>query len=152
MGWGMFSVGQLDSWTVGQLDKNKSIIYYSLFIIHYFRFMHELSIALSIVESAEEAARNNGASLISKVEVEIGTMAGVETDALLFAWDSVIQNTMAQNAPLIIHSIQAMANCTECGKDFPIDNYFTECPQCKSFRYQVTRGRELKVSSLTIDS
>ncbi len=113
--------------------------------------MHELSIALSIVESAEEAALNNGASVISKVEVEIGTMAGVETDALLFAWDSVIQNTMAQNAPLIIHTIRAEAKCLECGKDFPIDNYFTECPQCKSFRYQVTRGRELKVSSVTID-
>jgi hydrogenase nickel incorporation protein HypA/HybF len=114
--------------------------------------MHELSIALSIVESAEEAARNNGASVISKVEVEIGTMAGVETEALLFAWDSVIRGTMAQNAPLVIKLIQAEARCLECGRDFPIDNYFTECPQCKSFRYQVIRGRELKISSLTVDS
>ena len=88
--------------------------------------MHELSIALSIIESAEEAARKNNATIISKVEVEIGTMAGVETEALLFAWDSVIQGTMAQNSPLIINSIQAEATCQECGKDFPVDNFFTD--------------------------
>jgi hydrogenase nickel incorporation protein HypA/HybF len=89
--------------------------------------------------------------VISKVEVEIGTMAGVETEALLFAWDSVVQGTMAQNAPLIINSIQAEAHCLECGNDFPIDNYFIECPRCKSFRYQVLKGKELRVSSLTVD-
>jgi hydrogenase nickel incorporation protein HypA/HybF len=113
--------------------------------------MHELSIALSIVDSAEEAARKNNAKVISKVEVEIGTMAGVETEALQFAWDSVIQGTMAQNAPLIIHTIQAEAHCLECGKDFRVDNYFTECPNCNGYRYQVVKGRELRVSSLTVD-
>jgi len=114
--------------------------------------MHELSIAISIAESAEEEARKANAYVILKVEVEIGTMAGVETEALLFAWDSVIQKTMAQNAPLVIHSIQAEAHCLECGKDFPVENYFTECPFCSSFRYQILKGKELRVSSLTVDS
>jgi hydrogenase nickel incorporation protein HypA/HybF len=113
--------------------------------------MHELSIALSIVESAEEAARKNNATVISKVEVEIGTIAGVESEALLFAWDSVTEKTMAQDAPLVIHSIQAEAHCLECGKDFPIDNFFAICPQCNKYHFQVTKGKELRISSLTVD-
>jgi hydrogenase nickel incorporation protein HypA/HybF len=113
--------------------------------------MHELSIALSIVELAEEEARKANAAVITKVEVEIGTMAGVETDALLFAWDSAIQGTMASNAELVLHSIQAEAHCLDCGTDFPAENFFVECPQCKSFRYQITRGKELRVSSLLVD-
>jgi hydrogenase nickel incorporation protein HypA/HybF len=113
--------------------------------------MHELSIALSIVESAEEAARKNNATVISKVEVEIGTMAGVETEALLFAWDSVIQGTMAQGAPLVINTIQAEAHCQVCGKDFPVDNYYSECPHCKNFRYVIVKGKDLRISSLTVD-
>ena len=63
--------------------------------------MHELSIAISIVESAEEAARTNQATMISKVEVEIGSMAGVETEALLFAWDAAVQGTMAQGCCIV---------------------------------------------------
>jgi hydrogenase nickel incorporation protein HypA/HybF len=113
--------------------------------------MHELSIALSIVELAEEEAWKANAAVISKVEVEIGTMAGVETDALLFAWDSVVQGTMAMGAALVINSIQAEAHCLECGKDFPVDHFFVECPHCNSFRYQVTKGKELRVSSLMVD-
>lgn len=113
--------------------------------------MHELSIALSIVELAEEEARKANAVIITKVEVEIGTMAGVEQEALLFAWDSAIQGTIAQNASLVINSIQAEAHCMECGKDFPAEHFFVECPHCKSFRYQIIKGKELRVSSLMVD-
>ena len=113
--------------------------------------MHELSIALSIVESAEEAARTNQATMISKVEVEIGSMAGVETEALLFAWDAVVQGTMAQGALLSITTIQAEAHCTACGNDFPVENYFAECPQCGRFQYEIFRGKELRICSLIVD-
>lgn len=113
--------------------------------------MHELSIALSIVELAEEEAKKADASIISKVEVEIGTMAGIDADALLFAWDSVTQGTIAQQSALVINSIQAEARCLECGKDFPVENFFVQCPDCGSYRYQITKGKELRISSLMID-
>jgi hydrogenase nickel incorporation protein HypA/HybF len=113
--------------------------------------MHELSIALSIVDLAEEEARKANAISISKVEVEVGTMAGIETDALLFVWDSVIQDTMAQQAVLVIHTIEAEAHCLECGKDFPAEHFFVQCPHCSSFRYQITKGKELRISSLMVD-
>jgi len=113
--------------------------------------MHELSIALSIVELAEEEARKAEAISISKVEVEVGTMAGIDPDALLFAWDSVIQGTMAQQASLLIHSIEGEAHCLECGKDFPAEHFFVQCPHCNSFRYQITKGKELRIKSLMVD-
>ena len=113
--------------------------------------MHELSIALSIVELAEEEARKANAASISQVEVEIGTMAGIENDALLFAWDSAVQGTMAQMARLVIRSVQAEAHCLECGIDFPVEHFFAQCPGCDSYRCQITRGKELRVSSLIVD-
>ena len=113
--------------------------------------MHELSIALSIVELAEEEAKKADATSISKIEVEIGTMAGIETEALLFAWDAAIQGTMAGQAELVIHSIEAEAHCMECGKDFHAEHYFVQCPNCDSYRYQITKGKELRISSLIVD-
>jgi hydrogenase nickel incorporation protein HypA/HybF len=113
--------------------------------------MHELSIAMNIVDLAVEEAGKAGASTISKVEVEIGTMAGVEQEALLFAWDSVIQGTIAVTAKLVIHTIQGEAVCLECDKTFPVQNLFSDCPYCKGFRYRITRGKELRVSSLMVE-
>lgn len=113
--------------------------------------MHELSIALSIVELAEEEAKKANAISISKIEVEIGTMAGIDPDALLFAWDSAIHGTLADHAELDIHTIQAEAHCLECGTDFPAENFFVQCPDCGSYRYQITKGKELRISSLMVD-
>jgi hydrogenase nickel incorporation protein HypA/HybF len=113
--------------------------------------MHELSIAISIIELAEEEARKANATSISKIEVEIGDMAGVEKEALQFCWDSAIQGTMAGKAELVIHSVAGEAHCLECGKDFPIEHFFAECPSCKSYRCEVTKGKELRVSSLMVD-
>jgi hydrogenase nickel incorporation protein HypA/HybF len=113
--------------------------------------MHELSIAISIIELAEEEARKANANSISKIEVEIGDMAGVEKEALQFCWDSAILGTMAAEAELVIHSVAGEAHCLECGKDFPIEHFFAECPFCKSYRYEVTKGKKLRVSSLMVD-
>jgi hydrogenase nickel incorporation protein HypA/HybF len=113
--------------------------------------MHELSIAMSIVDLAEEEARKANASSISKIELELGTMAGIDSDALLFAWDAVIQGTMAGQAELVINPIKAEAHCLECGKDFPAEHFLAQCPDCGSYRYQITKGKELRISSLMVD-
>jgi hydrogenase nickel incorporation protein HypA/HybF len=113
--------------------------------------MHELSIAISIVELAVEEARKAEAKIISKVEVEVGTMAGIEAEALLFAWDSVIRGTIAEHSDLVINSIPGEAHCLECGKDFPAEHFFVQCPHCNSYRYEITKGKELRISSLMVD-
>lgn len=113
--------------------------------------MHELSIATNIVELAIEEARKVNSSVITRVDVEVGTLAGVETEALLFAWDSAVQGTPAKGAPLKIHSIQAVAKCHECNKPFAVDHFFSQCPHCGGFRYEVTRGRELRIKSILVD-
>ena len=113
--------------------------------------MHELSIAMSIVELAVEEARKANARIITQVDVEIGTLAGVEQEALMFAWESVTLDTDASNAPLIIHTIEAEARCRECGGSFTIEHFFSQCPHCGSFRYDVEKGRELKIRSLLVE-
>jgi hydrogenase nickel incorporation protein HypA/HybF len=113
--------------------------------------MHELSIALCIVELAEEEAKKADASSISKIEVEIGTMAGIDPDALLFAWDAAIQDTMAKQAELVIHTIQAEACCLECGTYFPAEHFLVQCPNCGSYNFRITKGKELRISSLMVD-
>ncbi len=113
--------------------------------------MHELSIAMSIVELAGEEAAKAGASEISKIEVEIGSLAGIETDALLFCWDAAIRDTMACRAALVIHPIDAEAHCLDCGHVFPINDYYSGCPSCQGFQYRITKGRELRIRSLTIE-
>jgi hydrogenase nickel incorporation protein HypA/HybF len=64
--------------------------------------MHELSIAYSIVELAEEQASSRNASEIEEIELEIGQLAGVEIQTLTFALQSVVKGTRLEKARIVI--------------------------------------------------
>ena len=59
--------------------------------------MHELAIAMDIVELAEARC---GAARIVKVTVEIGERAFVLPDALEFCWRAATEGTAAEGAAL----------------------------------------------------
>ena len=49
--------------------------------------MHELSIAMSIVDIVREEAVKAGGGEVTEVVVNIGSLSGIVADALLFSWD-----------------------------------------------------------------
>lgn len=113
--------------------------------------MHELSIAMSIIEIAEENARNANASVISEIELEIGTQSGVVLDALEFAMESATKDTMLESAEIKINTIAAKSKCSKCIHEFYIEDIFTACPECGNPFCEVIQGRELKVKSLKVE-
>jgi hydrogenase nickel incorporation protein HypA/HybF len=49
--------------------------------------MHELSIAMSIVDLAIEEAARRGGVQVNAVHLKLGQLSGVVKDALLFSYD-----------------------------------------------------------------
>jgi hydrogenase nickel incorporation protein HypA/HybF len=113
--------------------------------------MHELSIAIDIIEIAEENAKKANASVINEIELEIGTQAGVVREALDFAIESAKIDTMLEKAKWVIHEIPAMARCTSCGYEFEANDLFTPCPKCANPFSDIFQGKELRVKSLRVE-
>jgi hydrogenase nickel incorporation protein HypA/HybF len=114
--------------------------------------MHEFSIAMSIIELAEEEARKAKASTVSELVLEIGTMAGIEFYALDTAIEAAVRGTMLEKASIIVDKIQASARCSECGHVFPIQQVYDACPQCNSLYHELLQGKELKIKSLVVET
>ena len=114
--------------------------------------MHEVSVAQSVVDLVEKEAKAAEAILVTSVELDIGSLSGVETEALEFAWEMVVKDTLLARAELQINYITARARCKECSSEFDSDNYFTPCPSCGSFSFDVYQGRELQVKSFNIET
>lgn len=110
--------------------------------------MHELSIAMSIVEIAEENARNANTSVINEIELDIGTQSGVVLEALEFAMQSAVQGTMLEKAKVKINLIQAKAVCVSCQHKFIVEDIFDPCPECDNPFCEIIQGKELRVKSL----
>lgn len=68
--------------------------------------MHEMSIAQSIVDLAEEQARNRGSLAVEELELEIGRLAGVELQTLAFALESAVKGSMLEQATIVRHIIE----------------------------------------------
>jgi hydrogenase nickel incorporation protein HypA/HybF len=70
--------------------------------------MHELSIAMSMIDVAqEEAARRGGEPVIpvTAIYVKIGTLSGVTPDALAAAYELARESTALSNTRLVIEEV-----------------------------------------------
>lgn len=113
--------------------------------------MHELSIVMSIVETAEEKVKENHAQSVESIDLIIGDLAGVESEALDFAWDSAVKNTVLQAAKRNIIHVPAKAKCLECDCEFEIKELYDECPLCGEHLLQIMQGKELQIKSMVLN-
>jgi hydrogenase nickel incorporation protein HypA/HybF len=112
--------------------------------------MHEFSIALSIVEIAEEEVKKCNAISVERIDLEIGKLSGIEPVALEFALEQAVIDTVLGKAVRNIEYIPGKAKCLECGIEFEMKTVYEECPACHSYFKDFIRGKEMKIKSLTL--
>ncbi|NQV14383.1 hydrogenase maturation nickel metallochaperone HypA [bacterium] len=113
--------------------------------------MHEMSIAMNIVDIACKEAQSEGASTISIIELDVGKLAGVMIDSLKFCYDSVCKNTLAEGSELVINEISGSGHCLDCATEFEIDSFMALCPNCESYKVDINQGRELRLKAVTVN-
>ena len=96
-------------------------------------------------------AQKANANFVKAIELEIGSMSGVEMDSLEFAWPMAVKDTVLENARRDIDYIEAKARCLECETEFDLEHIYDECPNCKSYFKDIFRGKELRVKALEIE-
>lgn len=113
--------------------------------------MHEMSIAMNIIELASAAAQAARAGRIRTIELEIGTLAGVMVESLEFCFEAAVRDTLAEGATLAIVSTQAAGRCLDCKQVSPMSSLTSQCPHCGAWLLDIMTGKELKIKAITID-
>lgn len=113
--------------------------------------MHEMSIALNIIDLAVEQAKMAAASNVVEVELDIGNLSGIEIDALNFALEIAVRETILEKSRFKINRIEAESECMECGHIFGSENYISQCPECQALNTRIFKGREMQVKSLLVE-
>jgi hydrogenase nickel incorporation protein HypA/HybF len=106
---------------------------------------------MGVVELAEAEVKKNKACIVERIDLEIGLLAGVQTEALDFAWNCATENTVLEKAERIIHWIDGKAKCHDCDLEFRIRKLFDPCPNCNQYLTSLISGKELRVKSLVIN-
>jgi hydrogenase nickel incorporation protein HypA/HybF len=115
--------------------------------------MHELSIAMSLLDMIEEQAEARGNVRVHAVHLKLGPLSGVVKEALQSAYELAREGTPLQECNLIIQDVPVTAHCPRCDQPRPIDSIQELCcPVCHTPTPLVITGRELEVTALEIDS
>jgi hydrogenase nickel incorporation protein HypA/HybF len=112
--------------------------------------MHELSIAMSIVELAEEEAERRNVQ-VNSVHLRLGALSGVVKEALLSCYETACENTRLQGSRLVIEEIPVLIFCSTCQAQRPLNSIqLFCCPECGNPASEVEQGKELEVIALEI--
>ncbi len=113
--------------------------------------MHELSIALSILEIVGEEAERQGGR-VAVVHLKLGPLSGVVGKALLSAYDLAREGTGLAGAELVIEEVALTAYCPACaGVRTLASVQDLRCPDCGAPTPRVVTGRELEVVAMEIE-
>jgi hydrogenase nickel incorporation protein HypA/HybF len=121
--------------------------------------LHEFSAACSIVDTALEAAKNNKATKVSIVNVEVGEFTFLIPEQLVFNFEIASRNSILEGAELRIKTVKGRLLCNDCrfeGESQADPNVPNEiavfapmkCPKCGSSSTKITGGKDFVITSI----
>jgi hydrogenase nickel incorporation protein HypA/HybF len=115
--------------------------------------MHELSIALSIVDGVLEELECRGTLRASAVHVRVGKLSGVDRDALCFSYGIACEGTPLAHSQLVVEDVDVEVFCPACQNERPIACFpVLTCADCGMSAERVTRGNELEITGVELAS
>lgn len=113
--------------------------------------MHELSIAMSIVEMAQEEAESRGQVQVHTVLLRLGKLSGVVKEALLSSYEMACHATPLEGSQLLIEEIPVEVFCPKCEVPRLVTSIqWLCCPECGAPTPTILHGKELEVVALEI--
>ena len=114
--------------------------------------MHELSIAISIIEMAQEEAERRGV-LVEAVHLKLGALSGVAKEALLSSYGLACEGTSLEGSRLVIEEMPIVVYCPRCDAPRPATSLqWLVCPDCGTPTSEILQGRELEVAALELQA
>lgn len=124
--------------------------------------VHELSTAVSIVETVTRVAEANNVKNILEINVEIGQFTFINPDQLRFLFEIAADKTPLKNSKLNILTVPGKLHCNDCGYSgdaiseedqkkahlFPLVGFTAKCPKCNSGNTEIIGGRELNIKNI----
>jgi hydrogenase nickel incorporation protein HypA/HybF len=111
--------------------------------------VHEYSIVQSLLDRVDAEARGRGALSVSRLEVRIGELAGIEVELLSTAFLAFRERTVCASAELSIRPIAARWVCPGCGAEIPKGGVLT-CASC-SVPARLAAGDEIILDRIEME-
>lgn len=122
--------------------------------------MHDVTAAQRIASTILQAAQEQDAERVERVQVALGAMTMIDPEQLEFWLEQVLRGSIAEDAEIEIEQLPLRVRCTACGyegdvevPDDPIYHlmaFAPQCPECGSDQLEVLGGDACVVRSIRV--
>ena len=113
--------------------------------------MHELSIALCILDAVAEESARRGDVRVAAVHVKVGPLSGVIKQALGPAFELAREGTDQADCRLVIQEVPIVIRCAACAADRAVPSVQEMCcPACGAPPAEILSGREMDIVAMEI--
>jgi len=113
--------------------------------------MHEMALCAAILEQLEEQARAQNFQYVKQLWLEIGSLSGVDTEALRFGFELACRGTLAEGARIHIEHTPGRGWCPHCQAEMPLNSLLEACPGCAGYGLEITAGKALRIKQLEVN-
>jgi len=114
--------------------------------------MHELSIALSILDIASEESERRGGVRVMAIHIRIGPMSGVVKEALASAFELARESSPFDDCRLVVEDVPIVVDCAACGAATAVESIQQMCcSRCGTPAVELLSGREMEITAMEIE-
>ena len=93
----------------------------------------------------------HGFKKIYRLELDLSPLAGIDQQALQFAFESISRDTLLEGATLVLRKQAATAFCLHCAQEISILQEGQSCPLCHHHQWVAKNDPPLTVASLMVE-
>jgi hydrogenase nickel incorporation protein HypA/HybF len=114
--------------------------------------VHELSIAMSILDGIEEEMERHSGERVEAVHIRLGPLSGVVKEALVSAYELARAETEFESSYLVFEDVPIIAFCANCRAERSVRSVQDlSCAACGTPVSKIVRGRELELAALELE-
>lgn len=114
--------------------------------------MHELSIAIQIMDIVDRHLPKNEKVLLKKISLKVGKLSAVVPESLSYCIEAITKDSSyAQGVELEIIEIPVQVECRDCKQVSQVDPCSIKCMDCDSRRIDIISGWEFSVESIEVE-
>lgn len=114
--------------------------------------MHEATLVGGILRIVKEEAARNHAARVTKVTLGVGLLACVEAQTLVGCFEIFAENTVAENALLLVEKTPLDCVCDSCGQAFALRKKHFLCPHCGSTDISFEGGHGCTITAIEVEA
>ena len=114
--------------------------------------MHELSVCMSLLDQVTAIAAERDARRITRIELTVGPLSGIEIDLLETAWPIAAAGTLADSADFVVTATGVVVQCRSCGAETAAQSNRLVCGDCGAHQTHVVSGEEMILQRVELET